>query len=168
MKKAILAIVLVLAFVRGGDAVGGGSGDRSNLPIQVKSNELSTDATSGTATFSGKVSARQGDITIYSDQLIVHYSAGTKGVEKVEAMGNVRIVQGDRLGEAARAVYDNKKGQITLEGNPKVYQGDDVVSGRVITYFLDEQKSEVTGGADGRVEAVIHPRDKGKDAGAKP
>ena len=144
------------------------SGERNNLPIQIKSNELLTDSTSGTATFVGKVSARQGDVTIYSDKLVIHYSSGEKEVDQVEAFGNVRIVQGNRVGEAGHAIYDNKTGKITLDVNPKVVQGEDVITGRVITYFVDEQKSIVTGGPGSRVEAVIHPKDKGKNGDTKP
>ena len=142
--------------------------ERNSLPIQIKSNELLTDNASRTATFIGKVSARQGDVTIYSDKLVIHYSSGEKEVDKVEAFGNVRIVQENRLGEADHAVYENKAGKITLDGNPKVVQGEDAITGNVITYFVDEQKSVVTGGPDKRVNAVIHPKGKGKSGGTKP
>lgn len=167
MKRGILVISLVLSFASVSIAGGGAGGDRSSLPIQLKADELFTDSTNRTATFVGRVSARQGDITIYSDKLIINYSGHDNEVEKVEAFGNVRIVQGNRLGEAGHAIYDNKAGKIILDTNPKVHQGNDVVSGRVITYFLDDQKSVVTGGPDKRVEAEIHPKGKGKD-GAKP
>ena len=142
--------------------------ERNSLPIQIKSNELLTDNASRTATFIGKVSARQGDVTIYSDKLVIHYSSGDKEVDKVEAFGNVRIVQENRLGQADHAVYENKGGKITLDGNPKVVQGEDVITGSIITYFVDEQKSVVTGGPGKRVDAVIHPKGKGSNGGTKP
>ncbi|HEX8961256.1 MAG TPA: lipopolysaccharide transport periplasmic protein LptA [Geobacteraceae bacterium] len=143
-------------------------GERNNLPIQIKSNELVADNAARTATFIGKVAARQGDVTIYSDKLVIHYGGTKQEVEKVEAFGNVRIIQGNRRGEAAHAVYDNKGGKIILDGNPKVSQGEDVITGKVITYFVDEQKSVVTGGPEERVNAVIHPKEKGKSGGTKP
>src|SRR5450830_232693 len=74
--------------------------DRSNLPITVKSNEMTADNKGKTAIFSGKVVAKQGDITIFSDKLVVEYSDKNGGVEKVEALGNVRIVQLNRTGFA--------------------------------------------------------------------
>lgn len=142
--------------------------ERNSLPIQIKSNELVADNAARTATFLGKVAARQGDITIYSDKLVIHYGGANQEVEKVEAFGNVRIVQGNRHGEAEHAVYDNKGGKIVLDGNPKVFQGEDVITGKVITYFVDEQRSVVTGGPEQRVNAVIHPKEKGKSGGARP
>jgi lipopolysaccharide export system protein LptA len=39
-----------------------------------------------------------------------------------------------------------------------------VVTGKVIVYYVNEQRSVVTGGATQRVEAVIHP---GGEDGAK-
>ena len=70
---------------------------RNSLPIQIKSNELHTDNAVRTATFIGRVVARQGDVTIYSDKLVIHYSSNDKDVDKVEAFGSVRIVQENRL-----------------------------------------------------------------------
>ena len=53
------------------------------------------------------------------------------------------------------------KGEITLTGgNPKVMQGTDTVSGKIITYLIDDDRSSVSGGGDSRVEAVINPKQK--------
>lgn len=134
--------------------------ERNRSPIQIKSNELVTDNNSRTATFSGKVSARQDDIIMYADKLVISYGGAGQDVEKVEAFGNVHIVQGTRHGDAAHAVYDNKGGKITLDGSPKVSQGEDVITGKTIIYYVNDQKSVVSGGTDTRVEAVIHPKGK--------
>jgi len=135
--------------------------DRSNLPITIRSNELAADNKGKTAIFTGKVVAKQGDITIFSDKLIVNYAEKNGEIDKIEAIGNVRIVQLNRTGIASQAVYESRDGRITLTGNPnpKVIQGSDSVSGKVITYFVDDDKSFVTGGGDpdSRVEAVINP-----------
>lgn len=133
--------------------------DRSGLPITIKSNELSADNKGKTAVFSGKVVARQGDITIYADRITINYAEKKGDVEKIEASGNVRIVQQNKIGTAALAVYDSRDGRITLTGNPRVMQGTDSISGKVITYYVDDDRSVVTGGDDpkARVEAVINP-----------
>lgn len=132
--------------------------DTSNQPITVKSNELAADNKGKTAVFTGKVVAKQGDVTIFCDRMTVYYGATQGDVDKIEADGNVRIVQENRVGVSSHAVYESKLGRITLTGgNPKVIQGKDTVSGEVITYFIDDERSSVTGG---RVEAVIHPKPK--------
>jgi lipopolysaccharide export system protein LptA len=38
----------------------------------------------------------------------------------------------------------------------------------VITYFVNEERSVVTGGPEERVNAVIHPTGKGKNDGTRP
>lgn len=152
-------------------AAGVPGGLKSNEAIKIKSNELFTDTANRTATFVGKVSARQGDMTIFSDKLVITYSEKDRDVETVEAQGNVRVIQGDRQALAGHAVYDNRAGKIVFDGAPKVYQGNNVISGRVITYFVEDQKSVVTGGGNGaeaRVEAEIQPRGKGKDGSPRP
>jgi lipopolysaccharide export system protein LptA len=132
--------------------------DTSNLPITIKSNDLAADNKGKTAVFSGKVVAKQGDLTIFCDKMTVYYGTNQGDVDKIEADGNVRIVQENRTGLASHAVYESKQGKITLSGgSPKVMQGADTVSGEIITYFIDDERSSVTGG---RVEAVIHPKSK--------
>lgn len=136
--------------------------DRSKLPITIKSNELTADNKGKTAIFSGKVVAKQGDITIFADKIVVNYAEQKGAVERIEATGNVRIIQQNRTGIATQAVYDSRDGRIVLTGNPRVMQGGDSISGKIITYFVDQDTSVVSGGGDSRVEAVINaPARKG-------
>lgn len=130
----------------------------SHLPITIKSNELVADNKGKTAIFTGKVVAKQGDVTIFCDKMTVFYGNTQGDVDKIEADGNVRIVQENRTGISSHAVYESVQGKITLTGgNPKVMQGADTVTGETITYFINEERSSVSGG---RVEAVIHPKPK--------
>lgn len=135
-------------------------------PLKVKSDNLTADNEKKTATFEGKVVAHQGELTLYTDRLVVSSDGEGNELSKVEAFGNVRILQGNRQATGGHAVYDPKRGVILLDGNPKVMAGEDVITGKVITYFINEQRSVVTGGPKERVEAVIHPG--GKNVGAKP
>lgn len=134
----------------------------SREPLNIKSNTLHADSDKKSATFEGKVVARQGDLTLYSDRLVISYSADGKDLSRAEAFGNVRILQGKREATGAHAVYDPKQARIVLDGSPRVVQGGDVLTGKLITYYVNEQRSEVTGG----VQAVIIPG--GKDVGSKP
>lgn len=168
MKKNIGFVCILLvamvsfSFAAAPDKYSGGK------PIVIKSNELQADTKSRTATFLGKVVAKQGTITIHTDKLVVRYAEKGGDVEKVEAFGNVSIVQENRIGTAQHAVYFTKDGKIVLSGSPKVVQGKDMVSGSEITYFVNEEKSVVTGTSNTRVEAVIYPKGKGRDDATKP
>jgi len=141
--------------------------DRSGLPITIKSNEMLADNKGKTAVFTGKVVAKQGDLTIYADKIVINYGDKKGDVEKIEASGDVRIVQENRIGLASHAVYDSKEGRITLTGNPKVMQGADSISGATITYYIDEDKSVVSGDGHDRVNAVIHPPASKGNAGSR-
>lgn len=168
MFKVALLCVWCLYSISTASAATPAHKDRSNLPITVKSNEMTADNKGKTAVFSGRVIAKQGDVTIYSDKLIVSYADISGEVDKVEAVGNVRILQSNRTGIAERAVYDSHDGRIVLTGSPRVEQGSDRISGKIITYYLDDEKSDVTSGGDpkARVEAVINPARK-NDAGRR-
>ncbi len=102
-----LIIVIFILLAGGVYAAKGATESRNDQPIQIKSNELTTDNANKTATFTGKVSARQGDVTIYCDRMIIYYSEQEKEVAKVEVFGNVRIVQGNRTGLSGHALYEN-------------------------------------------------------------
>ncbi len=164
MKRIALAVILVIiAVVSPLRAEVKSFNSRADEPIRIKSDGLFTDNNRKMATFSGNVVARQGDVTIYADKLVVSYSEESSEISTAEVFGNVRIIQGNRRAQSDHGIYDARKAKITLDGNPKVYQEDNVVSGNTITYFLDEDRSEVSSGAGGRVEAVIHPRGKAPD-----
>ena len=141
--------------------------DRSSKPISVKADELKADNKGKVAIFTGRVVSRQDDLTIYSDKLIIYYGEKKDAkdqadqVDKIEAVGNVRIIQTNRIGTGGHALYESKEGKVTLSINPKVTQDKDSVTGKVIVYYLDEDRSLVTGDAGTRVEAVINPKSDG-------
>jgi lipopolysaccharide export system protein LptA len=164
-----ISIMIFLAAATTLAASGGSKAqrERSNLPITIKSNKMSVDNKGKTAIFTGKVAAKQGDLTIYADKLTVSYGDTREDVDKIEADGNVRIVQENRIGIANHAVYDSNAGRITLTGNPKVMQGADNITGVTITYFIDEDKSLVSGDGDSPVRAEIHPRPRKSNAGSR-
>jgi lipopolysaccharide export system protein LptA len=138
----------------------------SKEPLKIKSDTLHADNEKKTATFEGKVVARQGDLTLYADRLVVSYSAEGHEVSRVEATGNVRILQATRQASGGHAVYEPKEARILLDGAPRITQDGDVITGKLITYYINEQRSVVTGGPNERVDVTIQPG--GKNAGAKP
>jgi lipopolysaccharide export system protein LptA len=168
MKRTALIISMVLMFGVHVTSAAPAAKNNSDHPITIKSNELRGDSKNKTATFIGRVVAKQNDITIYTDKMVVRYAEQGGQVDKVEAYGNVRIVQGNRVGTGQTGVYYSREGKIILSGKPKVIQGKDIVTGKEITYYLNEEKSLVTGGPDpaDRVIMVINPKGKEKnDAG---
>ena len=64
----------------------------------------------------------------------------------LRSSGTCGFFRSDRRAQADHGIYDAKKSTIVLDGNPKVFQNSDTISGKIITYYLDEDKSEVTSG----------------------
>lgn len=157
MRRLVL-IVTLLPFLTPVIVSAFAAEKRSGSPISVRADRLQTDTQGRSALFSGNVVATQDDLVIYSDSLTVVYSDQKKEVREVRAEGNVRIVQGDRLAFAGRALYDNVNGIIRLEEKPRVQQGEDTITGAAILYHVAEKKSTVESGRGQRVEAVIHPK----------
>lgn len=157
----VFQLLLSVAFAAPSDKAG--RKVRSDLPITIKSNELKADNKGKTAIFTGKVIAKQGDVSLYADKIIISYADKKTDVEKIEAFGNVRIVQLNNTGIAAHAIYESREGRIVLTGNPKVMQGSNIITGNTITYYVDDDRSVVSGG-DGRVVTTINPPARKGDA----
>jgi lipopolysaccharide export system protein LptA len=132
----------------------------ASLPIEVSAQQLDASQEKGQAVFSGEVVARQGDITLYCDKLIVHSQSGAEQLDHLEALGNVRFVQRDRTATADRAIYRQLQGTLILYGHAAVHQGQNSVTGNEITVYLQENRSVVKGGESERVKAVLFPDQK--------
>jgi lipopolysaccharide export system protein LptA len=69
---------------------------------------------------------------------------------------------------AQNAVFTNAEQKIVLTGQPKVWQGRDMVSGEKITILLEEDKSFVEGGPERRVEVILYPKEEPRPEKQKP
>jgi lipopolysaccharide export system protein LptA len=128
-----------------------------NQPIRITSDRLKADDNARQMTFIGHVVARQGDVTIYADNLTVFYEKEKRDIDRVEAEGDVRVVQNNRVATGGKGIFYRKEGRIVLTDGPAVHQGDNFIKGKTITVFLNEEKSIVTGDGDSRVNAVFQP-----------
>lgn len=137
----------------------------SNEAIHITSDQMEALDKEGKVIFKGNVVAKKGNLTIYSDQLIVfyytkdeHQDSPGKGhaLKRLVAKGNVRILEGERSARGDQAVYDKEREVIVLTGNAQVWQGKNIVKGSKITVFLNEDKSTVESAPGEKVEAVVY------------
>jgi len=128
-------------------------------PIEVTSQQMEADQQSGRVSFSGKVVAKRGDMTIYADLVNLFFveSDAKRKIDRLEAEGSVRVVDGERLATAQKLIYLQSTEQMTLIGDAEVHQGGNLVSGAEIVLFIRENRSLVKSGKDGRVKAVFLP-----------
>jgi lipopolysaccharide transport protein LptA len=83
-----------------------------------------------------------------SDRLLV-FMQGTNEVQQIMAVGRVNITNQTRVASCDKAVYTKKDGQIVMSGNARLMrQGDGggEVTGTRITFWLDDERMEVSPG----------------------
>ncbi len=112
-------------------------------PIIVTSETLLTDNKANTALFEKNVVARTTEITLYADRMLVYYKEEGGDVTRIEASGNVRIHKDSRIITSQNATYFADRDEIILTGEPRAVDGENVVTGTKMTFFLKEDRSYV-------------------------
>jgi len=126
-------------------------------PIDITSDKVEAFWKENLIIFKGNVIARQKDMVIYADSVEALMIEDGKGIERVTAGGNVKIQQGLRVANCQKAVFYNLDQKVILTGDPKVSEGDDIVSGDEIIFDIDKNLVEVKGGTSGRGKLKIQP-----------
>ena len=149
---------------------GGPGGRGANQPLHITSQGLEADNKNLVIIFSGNVVAKQGEMTIHADVARVYYEKKEEGneIREMVATGNVKIQEADRLATAQNAIFTNAEQKIVLTGQPKVWQGKDMVSGEKIIILLEEDKSFVESGPERRVEVILYPKEEKPPEKRKP
>ncbi len=144
--------------------------EAAEQPLRVNAQTLELDNKKQIITFKGNVIARQGEMTIQADTARVYFDKKAEGheIKEIVAIGNVKISQGNRLATSERAVFYNQEQKIILTGQPKVWQGKDMLSGEKITVLLKEDKSFVESGPERRVEVIFYPKGAQLEGKEKP
>jgi lipopolysaccharide export system protein LptA len=162
IRRIALGLLLLAAAaqgVRGEEKAGAAAQEAGTLPIQVTADRLNADSGRDSVTFEGNVIARQGDVTMYANRLHAEYSRQTKSIERIEAEGAVRFVQGGREARSSRATFYNLEQRVVFTGGATLRQGENTLQGEAITIYLKENRAVVTGAeGGGRVQAVINPK----------
>ena len=125
----------------------------STKPVKITSESLEADNKRNLVTFKGNVVAKQGDMVILADTMTVDYEK-EGGIKRVEASGNVKMSQENRIATGTRIVFYNPEQKIVMTGNPKIWQGDNLISCEKITVLLEEDRIFF----EGKVDSTIFPR----------
>ena len=150
----LLGLLALGAFARGAEPAPAptkpaAEGRRPQGPVQIRSDELTVQQKQRSAIFSGNVQTVQGELTILSRRLDVHYSGssnepGAAGdIRSMVFTGDVRIAQGERRGHCQRAEYDRPRGRIVCTGDPWVVEGENRIEGERIIYLLERDEVRV-------------------------
>ena len=146
------------------------TGEPAAIPIQITAdNSLTIKNKNRSATFVGNVVAEQQGTKMTSDQLTIIYKSNSDGstntannIERLDAVGHVRIVFDNKLAVSDHAVYIIENRKIILEGpNSRVVSGDDEISGTKITINRNDGQMMLEGNKKKRVKAVLHSDQRG-------
>ncbi len=158
--------------------------DNTDLPIKVNADDMVYSTDNSLVTFKGNVVVTRGEFIMHSKTMKIFLNkekdtvttvpvnkelpltgaapndapstvSDTNNIEKIEADGNVNFTYGNQSGSSQRAVYEAKRGLLTMLGNPVVRDGENTIQGETIRYFVNERRSEVVGSKGKRVEAIF-------------
>jgi lipopolysaccharide export system protein LptA len=139
-------------------------------PIEITADMMVTDSKAHAAIFSGNVSATQAATRLTADKLTIFYKQSTAGsesmsssdIERLEALGHVRILFDNKLAVSNQAVYIIEERKLILEGpESKVVSGQDEITGSKITFYRDDGRMTLESDDRSRVKAVIRSDQRG-------
>jgi lipopolysaccharide export system protein LptA len=140
-------------------------------PIHVTAEQVEYLNREGVATFTGKVVAVQGDTTLTAEKMDVKFSEPPAGraagaldpgrtrVTSIVATEKVTFRQLDaetgkeRYAVGERGVYDADARTMTLTGNPRLWEGKNVVTGEEVLFLLETKVFKVKG----KVNLTVFP-----------
>jgi lipopolysaccharide export system protein LptA len=134
---AVLSIAAPAQVIRGHD---------SRAPVDVSAGQLELQDKADRVIGSGGVTVTQAGLTIKSSRLTATYTrAGTTELNRIDAVGNVIITQGDLRATSNAAIYDMDTDLITLIGNVALNQGSNRLNGGRLVIDLNAGRTVITG-----------------------
>jgi lipopolysaccharide export system protein LptA len=146
-------------------------------PVKIRAASLEVREKEKIATFTGDVYVVQGDTELRCKSLLVFYEeesapqpskqasarpmkaaepgpGGDKQIQRIEAKGNVVVVQKDQNAAGDSATFNMRENTVTLIGNVVVTRGADVLRGQKLVVDLTSGVSRMDG-QQGRVEGLF-------------
>ncbi len=115
-------------------------------PTIITSRTLTTDSKAKTALFEGSVVAKKGEMTLFADKMLVYYmeEKGSTTIKRIDAEGKVKLVKGDRIVTSKFATYfAEPEERVIFTGDPKASDGENVILGTKMTYYMKDDRSIV-------------------------
>ncbi len=149
----ILTILSTSVFAQGANVNFGAFKADPTLPVEVTSDSLDVNQASGSAEFLGNVLITQGEMRLSAQKVLVVYNQEAGGIDRLEAVGEVVLVNGPDAAEADRADYSIDDGVIVMTGNVALTQGPNVLTSDRMTVNLTTGTANMVG----RVKTIINP-----------
>ena len=142
---------LVMAFFAGQPVQPAAATSQAGPPREAEAPQLgepvriSSDLVTGSrnqAVFKGNVVVKHRTLDLRCNELIAHYT-GPREVTRVECVGNVRAVDGDRTATGERADFDVPTGVLVVTGNPEARDPTTHLRGSLVRLLLGSKNFDV-------------------------
>ena len=136
--RAFIALILLVA------APAAAQRFDSNSPIDVDAGRIDIADDANEAIFSGAVVIRQGSLTLNADRVRITYAkddAGNPQVQRLDALGNVRLRQDTMRATSNSGIYDVNAKLVTLLGNVKMDRDTNHLEGARVVWNLATRTS---------------------------
>jgi len=136
-------------------------GHNSNAPVDVTADRIEVQDRADRALFVGNVHATQAELVLDTDRLTVAYSnkpgasgatssaAGGVQIHRLDAAGGVVVHSPSETAKGDLGIYDLDRKLITIIGNVRLTQKDNLVTGQRLVINLDTGRAVVDGGPPG-------------------
>lgn len=139
-------VILGCCFLTAAAPAGGRQAKGKGEPIVITASRMEADKLGDKVTFKGDVTLKKEDMTLSSDSMVVFYDAPSRGIQEIEALGNVVVRKEGRIALSKRASYYSKEEKIVLTGDARIIENENQLGGDRITLFMRDDRSIVEGG----------------------
>jgi LPS export ABC transporter protein LptC/lipopolysaccharide transport protein LptA len=137
-----------------------GMGGGLDAPVHISSAGFMGSRKGGFFRYTGGAVATYKDASLTASSITVYMDTTAGKIKKIVADGGARLNQADIKSTAGVMTLDYAKKVMTLEKNPVIWRGDDMVKGDKILYLLGENKSVVMGSDTNRASLTIYPQEE--------
>ena len=129
----------------------------SDGPIDITGDRLGV--VDDVATWTGNVRAVQGEAILTAEKLVANLEDGG-AFKKIRAIGGVRYSNGKDAITGKVGVYDAGKRTITISEDVVVTQGEQVMTGGRLIYWVDTGKILFTAPEGRRIRGIFYAKQK--------
>ncbi len=125
-------------------------------PIVIEADELTFNSKDNIAVYKGHAKVRKGDLILKADKIEVKLDK--KGdIKRLVAYGHVYFKKGTTWGKAKSSQLLRDREMIVLKGDAELHQGNAMVEGEEIIFYIKEQRVVVRGKGK-KVKTIILPK----------
>lgn len=125
--------------IAGGSGFDLGGVSPSGGVTEIRSDQVVYDESQALVEFDGNVRVRDPRAAMNCEKVLLHLKENNE-IDWIEALSEVIIQSDDRKALAKRASYMADEGKFVLEGDPKVKQGQNIMTGDRITFWQDTRR----------------------------